>query len=192
MLTVFDPANPGDPLMRANMPGGLAGRAWATEQEDGAAPVVAWQPWLNGFSTKDTSLVVARLASDKAVVTKTFTFDKESEPVSCVIKDDYLVCTTYRVAQSRPSTEFTIYNLPLSGMGTERAQAMKIYSASSLKDTDPFLAGFTWQFGPKLLSYIDNGQLHARTYDSVIDVPLESGVTSFFNFDWVSPTRLLR
>src|SRR5207237_2844270 len=57
-LSVLNPASPGSPLMRAEIPGGLAGKAWATEEEDGAGLVVGWQPWLNGFSTKGTSLVV--------------------------------------------------------------------------------------------------------------------------------------
>jgi hypothetical protein len=193
-LSLFDPASPGSPLMRAEIPGGLAGKAWASEQEDGTGLVVAWQPWLNGFSTGDAKLVVARLTPGgpaKQVVTKTFSLEKENEPVTVVIRGDYLICTAYRATQSQDAVEFTMYALPLSGPGNEHAQATKLYSATTLKDTDPFLSGFAWQLGPKLLSYIDNGQLHARTYDGAIDVPLESGVTSFFNFEWVSPTRLL-
>jgi hypothetical protein len=193
-LSVLNPASPGRPLMSVEIPGGLAGKAWANEEENGSGLVVAWQPWLNGFSTKGTTLVVAQLApgkTDKQVLTKTFTLDKESEPVSVVIRGDYLICMADRATESQDSAEFTVYTLPLSGPGNEQAQAMKLYSATILKGTNPFLSGFAWQLGPNLLSYSDNGQLHARTYDGAIDVPLESDVSSFFNFDWISPVVLL-
>ena len=98
-----------------------------------------------------------------------------------------LICTTYG------GSDFALYDLPLPrpGLGNEQAQAINVYAASVPVGVNPFLLGSPWRFGSRLLSDTDNGQLHARTYDGVIDVPLESGVTSFFDFDWAGLTHLL-
>jgi hypothetical protein len=191
-LSLFDPASPAAPVTRAEIAGSLAGKAWVNEEDDGTGLVVAWQPWLSAFSPRSATLVVARLAPGKSAATEMFTLDKESEPVSVVMRGDSLICVAYQAGESRNAPELTIYNLPLSGPGNERAPVIKVYSTTVLDAANPYLAGFAWQLGPRLLGYTGNGQLHARTYDGVIDVPLESGVTSFFNFDWASPTHLLR
>jgi hypothetical protein len=185
-LTLFDPANLGSPVTKAEIPGGLAGKAWVTGEEEGTGLVVAWQPWLSIFSPSGATLVVARLASGTPVATEFFTLDKESEPVSVVMRASSLICTTYR------GSDFALYDLPLPGPGNEQGQAINVYALPIPVGANPFILGFPWQFGSRLLSYTDNGQVHARTYDGMIDVPLESGVTSFFSFDWLSPALLLR
>ena len=185
-LSIYNPANPGRPMMRAEIPGGLAGKAWVNEEDDGAEPIVAWQPWLDVFSPRGATLVVAKMGPGRKAAMETFTLDRESDPVSVVLRGNYLICAAYR------GSEIALYDLPLPGPGKEQAQAINVYAASVPVEANPFLLGFPWRFGPQLLSYTDNGQLHARAYDGVIDVPLESGVTSFFNFDWASPIPLLR
>ncbi|MEP6775166.1 MAG: hypothetical protein ABJA50_06170 [Chloroflexota bacterium] len=190
-LSLFDPAKPESPMLRVEIPGGIAGKAWAVEQEDGAELVVAWQSWLSGFSTKDAPLVVTILAPGKPVVTKTFTLNKDSEALSVVLRGDYLICTAYRAAEGSAAAQVTVYSFPLPGPSNGEEKGIELYNSRAWHSSNFFLSGFDWQLGPKLLSYSENGQLHARTYDGVIDVTLESAVTDFFDFDWLSPLRLL-
>lgn len=189
-LSVLDPARPSSPLMGAEIAGGPAGYAWINEQEEGAGPVVAWQPWLSNFTPGDGKLLLAQLAPGSQSVTRTITLGGGGEPVLSVIRGGNLICVAYRTEDSRDTGDLMLYSLPLSGPGTE--QAMQLYSSTVSKGTSPAVAGFAWHFGSKLLSYSANGQLRARTYDGTIDVPLESGAASFFNFNWVSPMLLLR
>ena len=190
-VSIVDPARPESPIMTAKIPGGIAGMAWAVEQEDGAELVVAWQSWMSGFSTIDTPLMATIVAPGKPVVTKTFTLNKESEALSVVIRGDYLICTAYRAAEGSEAARATLYSFPLAGPSDGDEKGIELYSSTAWNSSDLFLSGFDWQLGPKLLSYSENGQLHARSYDGVIDVTLENAVTSFFNFDWLSPLRQL-
>ncbi len=190
-LSLFDPAKPESPILSVEIAGGIAGKAWAVEQEDGAELVVAWQSWLSGFSTKDPPLVVTILASEKPAVTKTFTLNKGNEALGVVRRGDYLICTAYRAAEGSEAAQVTVYSFPLPGPSNGEEKGIELYNSTAWNSSDFFLSGFDWQLGPKLLSYSENGQLHARTYDGVIDVTLESAVTSFFDFDRLSPLRSL-
>lgn len=191
-LSVLNPADPSNPILSADIPGATAGKAWVDELDDGGGVVVSWQPWLSGIGTADSRLVVAQLSPGKAGVTQTLALDKGSDVVSSVVRGAYLICAALRPGGTKGTEEVTIYSLLLSDAGNRQPQMTKLYSTTLSTGASPLISGFSWRFGSKLLTYIDRGQLHALTYDGAIDVPLETGASAFFDFDWISLMMLLR
>lgn len=191
-VSVLDPTKLRNQLVSADILGAAAGKTWVSELDDGAGIAVSWQPWLSRFGADDSRLVVARFSPGTAVVTQTLAVDKGSDVVSSVVRGDYLVCTAFRAGGTNEPEEVTIYSLPLFDPGNRQPQMTKLHSTTISTRAGPLLSGFSWRFGSKLLTYVDRGQLHAVTYDGAIDVPLETGVSAFFDFEWVSPTLLIR
>jgi hypothetical protein len=61
---------------------------------------------------------------------------------------------------------------------------MTLFYGATTADNNPYYPGSPWNLGGELFAYIEKGELHARTYDGVIDVPLEPGVAALYDVSW--------
>lgn len=97
-----------------------------------------------------------------------------------VIRGDALVYSVNRLdnAGGAPfgteTYKSSVYSAPLSGLGNPDIKPTMVYS-TTIGDFEPFASEMI--MGENLLSYTENGQLHARTYDGATDVTLEGGIS---------------
>lgn len=73
----------------------------------------------------------------------------------------------------------SIYSVPMQALEGEETKATLIYKVPPERDF--VLLGSGVYYGPGMLAYTQEGELHARTYDGKFDVKLESGVTALFS-----------
>ena len=84
------------------------------------------------------------------------------------------------VAEKVSYSPYMVYSIPIADLGKEGVKPALIYSRTAPIDSAPGLDVPVY-FGPKMMAYVENGVLHARTYDGKVDVTLESGVRMLYD-----------
>ncbi|HEX6606708.1 MAG TPA: hypothetical protein VF276_07330, partial [Chloroflexia bacterium] len=89
-----------------------------------------------------------------------------------------LVYATGLYGSQGEGPRFVVSSIPLDQFGVPGAQPTEIYSG--VLTQDGIWPVLPWRAGPGLLAYTTpQGQLHARTYTTGADIPLEAGVLGF-------------
>ncbi|HMA36408.1 MAG TPA: hypothetical protein VKY74_18270 [Chloroflexia bacterium] len=84
------------------------------------------------------------------------------------------VTTAFNLGQ----IQYTVHSLPLAQLATPGA-AIAVYSGPSPRTSNRFRA-LPWHFGAGLLAYLaPSGELHARSYDGMVDVLLPDRLADF-------------
>ncbi len=188
-VRVFDPANPDGTLAITYVDAFTAGSRvvspmyWTVAQEnDGGIVLVGREGIRDGLTLVAWSLAAVSISPDgQAAIT------------TAITKAGYLRSYPFTVAANRvlyvsdydsKDVDWSVWSMPIAPqpfngdtMETTLAQAFTIrYPVPRT-----FLPYDKVGFGPGLMAYIDNGQLHARSYDGKYDVTLESGVPSLYD-----------
>lgn len=175
VFSLRDPARPAQDLATAQVDGVLprfSGAVWVAQGEAGARAVVMWTDPLKS----QVALVI--LEPGRSSVVAHINQANVNDPLWTIARQDRLILYSRPDNGDVQTGKFAVSSLSLSDV-TDNSRATETYSG-----TLPRFASYSlssqWYPGQELLAYTVNGEVHARTYDGTVDVPLESGVDAFY------------
>jgi hypothetical protein len=179
VLRLIDPATPDAPLMEVHAPRRYPGLHLLGA--DAAGGLVLADYASAGPSSQPTSTLL-HLDALGRLRAMSVPFPEAGAFVNSWTRAGRLVYETVLYGASGQAPRFTVSSIPLAQFGTPDAQPNEIYSGGLAQDSIwPVLPV---RAGPGLLAYTTpQGQLHARTYTTGADIPLEAGVLGFSPFD---------
>ena len=179
VLRLIDPATPDAPLMEVHAPRRYPGLHLLGA--DAAGGLVLADYASAGPSSQPTSTLL-HLDALGRLRAMSVPFPEAGAFVNSWTRAGRLVYETVLYGASGQAPRFTVSSIPLAQFGTPDAQPTEIYSGGLAQDSIwPVLPV---RAGPGLLAYTTpQGQLHARTYTTGADIPLEAGVLGFSPFD---------
>jgi hypothetical protein len=178
-LRLIDPAIPDAPLLEVHAPRRYPGLRLLSA--DAAGGLVLGDFAGAGPSNQPTSTLLYLNAIGR-LRTMPVPFAETGSFVTSWTRAGRLVYETVLYGGQGQGPRFTVSSIPLDQFGAPGVQPTEIYSDTMTEDgLWPVLP---MRAGPGLLAYTTpQGQLHARTYTSGADFPLEAGVLRFSVLD---------
>lgn len=142
--------------------------------------LLIWQEEV-GTSGEDGPLVILEMGSDWSVTKSTLPVEGEGFLVFGGIRDRWFLFGSreYGGGGNRPDLD-SIFSMPLAEIHEGQQMPEPLYSVG-LPDVSGFVFARAIYPGRTMLSYVDKGELHVRTYDSKVDLRLENGVLHLYD-----------
>ena len=184
-IYLFAPGRPA-PLLNMQVDSAPPGSVWTTQNGDNT--LLMWQEEAGTFGGGGP-LFTLEMGSDWSITKSTLPVDGKGFLAFGGIRDSWFLFGSreYGGGGNRPDL-YSIFSVPLAEINKRQQMPEPLYSAG-LPDVSGFAFARAIYPGRTMLSYVDNGELHARTYDGKIDLTLEKGVRHLydplFNTSWL-------
>jgi hypothetical protein len=185
-LHLFAPNNPTAPALELQVERAPTSAIWASSRE--SSTLLAWPDQAGSFGSGGP-LHLLEIKSDMSVVESTLPVDGKGFLAFSGLREDWFVYggREYGGGGGRPNL-YSVFALPLSGLSKQEKMPEPLYR-EGLPDVSGYAFARAIYPGPSMLSYVHNGELHVRTYDSKVDLTLENGVLHLYdplyNASWV-------
>jgi hypothetical protein len=180
VLSIFDPLNPAAPEVSTTV-NEAARLVWSMSVEDEGGLLFVGERVYGGAPSEELEHqgpLIVRLSADGEASTSELPQPIRGFVSTGWVRDGRLVFLSSDLERDVGFT-FIVYSLPLSRLGNDQAKATEVFSRNASDGgPGPYEA---FAFGRSLLAYIQNGELHTRTYDSIVDVKLETGVLGLYD-----------
>ncbi len=173
---------PGRPAPLLNMTVDSVPRGVVFTAQDSDNTLLMWQQEPDGPS-EDRPLVTLGLGSDWSVNRSTLPIGREGFLAFEGIRDGWLLVgsSEYGEGGNRPEPVlYSIFSIPLEEIHEMQQMPEPLYSAKP-PDGNGFAFARAIYPGRTMLSYVEKGELHVRTYDSKVDLTLENGVMQLYD-----------
>ena len=180
VMRLIDPATPDAPLMEVHAPRRYPGLHLLSADAAGGLMLADFASAGPSYDHTSTLLYLNALGRLRAM---SVPFPEIGSFVNSWTHAGRLVYETVFYGGQGQGPQFTVNSVPLDQLGAPGAQPTEIYSGVITEDgVWPVLP---LRAGPGLLAYTTpQGRLHARTYSTGADIPLEAGVLGFSPLDF--------
>ncbi|MEO6457042.1 MAG: hypothetical protein ABIO92_02025 [Chloroflexia bacterium] len=182
-IYMFAPGRPPPALLNIPVESVPIGLVWAAQRGDNT--VLIWHEEAD-TSSGAGPLVALEMGSDWSVTQSTLPVEGKGFMAFGGIRDRWFLFGSAELG--RREVLYSIFSMPLAELHERRQMPEPLYSAG-LPDASEFAFARAIYPGRTMLSYVDKGELHVRTYDSKVDLALENGVQHLydplFNASWL-------
>jgi len=189
VFSLIDPASPGTSLAEAESNSYPPGSVWVSEGQGGQCLLIAWQDGPSSTLANGETITAVKLEPGRPGYVQKFDLGTTGGTLTGAwLRDGNMVFTTRTPALNplEPRSTYRIdvrsVNLVSTLSGTN-AGPVSLYTVST-SGPPHFSYTTLLSAGPKLFAYVENGQLHARSYDGTVDLPLETGIVGLYNFPY--------
>jgi hypothetical protein len=179
-IELLDPANPGSPIVLTQVDAFFTNQDppspmhWTVAKEDfDGVTLVGREDIRNGATLVAWALTVVSISADGEITTtKTTTANGWLRSYPFLVAANRLIYTS-DIDSSK--ADWVVWSTPISEPEYNGADASLVYGAryATSQPGPPF---DSVSFGTNLLAYIEDNSLHARSYDGLYDVTLETGI----------------
>lgn len=185
-IYLFAPDNPISPALTVKVGQAPSGSIWTAQRGD--STLLAWQEQTGSFGN-GTPLNVLEIKPDMSIAKWELPVEGKGFLAFSGVRENWFVYGSreYGGGGGRPHL-YNVFALPFSDLSKQERMPEPVYS-NGLPDVSGYSFARAIYPGPTMLAYIENGELHVRTYDSKVDLRLENGIQHLydplFNASWL-------
>jgi hypothetical protein len=151
-----------------------------TVDSESRAIVLAWNSDLG-----DRNTTVVKLEPGEPAVSVEVPFAGVGAPTGIAIRAHHLLFFNQRDATSDLHPLYDVNSLPLDELGKSGSPKPRlIYSADAPRIYPEYHRNndATYTFGSGMIAYVSGGLLRARSYDGTVDVEIDTGIGTLYDY----------